>query len=716
MLKNLYLRKAVFLGTLFAFLGNGWFLPPAYAQKLILPFPGTMVHLSSAFNPPILKGIKAHPENPFRFDFILDKGESQLSNTVLKNESSKLIRYFLASLTIPQKDLWVNLSPYEKDRIVPEAFGQTEMGRDLLAEDYILKQITASLIYPEDEVGKQFWKKIYEEAAKKFGTTHIPINTFNKVWIIPEKAVVYENPKSATAYIVEAKLKILTEADYWANKKNNVKDNGQNEVIKEILIPHLTKEINEGRNFAQLRQVYNSLILATWYKKKIKDSILAQVYNNKNKTAGLKVIPVNAGISDAEIIYQRYLKAFKNGVYNLIKEEPDPITQQSIPRKYFSGGFIADEVHIDLAMRTATLREVSTAVNGTNSKHIYSLGIKINRVKLSHDVAMICPICGSKSLSPFHHVILKGVRLNFVRCAHCETVFMDPLPNKEWLKSVYDKDFFSGSMQGGYANYGAGADEQKRIERVRSIMQQILKLNPPSGRWLDIGPGYGHLLNEAKSHGWEAIGLDVSAHVVETVETRFRIPVIQGAVDEGVLDHEKSFEVISMIDSLEHVLDPVDTLRRVHEKLSKDGVLVVHIPALDSVRAIEKGKSFLLPVHIFNFDSSSLKSLLEREGFKVEFSRLDRIHVLIIARKAIPAMASVRKPGNEIRRITSTGGINLTSDKALSLQNNDLGIKFHIDPAELARWQSVPGVTFDINDIQPRTDLCSWLGLPANIH
>ena len=32
-----------------------------------------------------------------------------------------------------------------------KSFGLTEMGRDLLAEDYMLKQITASLIYPEDQ-------------------------------------------------------------------------------------------------------------------------------------------------------------------------------------------------------------------------------------------------------------------------------------------------------------------------------------------------------------------------------------------------------------------------------------------------------------------------------------------------------------------------------------------------------------------------------------
>src|ERR1700733_3113115 len=177
-------RALIHIVILTAFLINALGPNPiAQAQDFKLPAPGVMVRLSPPLEPPMLKGIKVHPDNPFRFDFILDKGDSELSNDQLKDESSRLIKYFLASITVPEKDLWVNLSPYEKDRIIPNSFGLTEMGRDLLAEDYMLKQITASLIYPEDETGKKFWKRIYEEAARKFGTTNIPVNTFNKVWI-----------------------------------------------------------------------------------------------------------------------------------------------------------------------------------------------------------------------------------------------------------------------------------------------------------------------------------------------------------------------------------------------------------------------------------------------------------------------------------------------------------------------------------------------------
>jgi len=314
-----------------------------------------------------------------------------------------LIKYFLASLTIPENDLWVNLSPYEKNRIVPGSFGLTEMGRDLLAQDYMLKQITASLIYPEGETGKKFWNRIYAEAAKRFGTTNIPVNTFNKVWIVPEKAVVYENAQAGTVYVVEAKLKVMLEEDYLSQAKHEeigdspqfrrsgtVPDLGPqipnsvtvtnslgSQIVRQIVIPELNKEVNYGQNFAQLRQVYNSLILATWYKKKIKDSILAQVYEDKNKIQGLvipdfsDVIPAKAGIhnkNDVEYIYQQYLQAFKKGVYNYIKEDIDPATQQTIPRKYFSGGVTL--LAVNNAMRATNA--IPTGINDNNLEIISS--------------------------------------------------------------------------------------------------------------------------------------------------------------------------------------------------------------------------------------------------------------------------------------------------------------------------------------------------------
>src|SRR3989339_1686719 len=126
-----------------------------YAQQVFsLPEPGTMISLSNAFSPIVIKGIEIFPEDPFKFNFFVDTGETALSEYDLQEESSKLIKYFLASLTVPENDMWVNLSPYEKDRIIPNAFGITEMGRDLLAQDYLLKQITASMMNPKENLGE----------------------------------------------------------------------------------------------------------------------------------------------------------------------------------------------------------------------------------------------------------------------------------------------------------------------------------------------------------------------------------------------------------------------------------------------------------------------------------------------------------------------------------------------------------------------------------
>ncbi|GEM_PF-5039978 len=353
-------------------------LPPGYAQLipqalLELPAPGTMVNPSPGFAPAIIKGITIHPDNPLQFDFIIDTGHTQFKDQELRKESSKLIKYFLAALTVPEKEMWVNLSPYEKDRIVPQGFGTTEMGRDLLAQDYILKQLTASLMYPEKELGKKFWDKVYKQAKEKYGTTEIPMDTFNKVWIVPEQAVVYENGSSA--FVVKSHLKVMLEEDYLAasHQSSDVSHQKENknlttddrrlttQVIREVIVPELEKEVNEGKTFANLRQIYNSVILAAWYKMNLRESLLGKVYVDQNKTKGVDTQDKTIN----QKIYEQYLEAFKRGVYNYIKEDVDPATQEVIPRKYFSGG-------LDLNLSEAAGQETSL-----RSKSVFSVLRKV---------------------------------------------------------------------------------------------------------------------------------------------------------------------------------------------------------------------------------------------------------------------------------------------------------------------------------------------------
>jgi len=149
------------------------------------------------------------------------------------------------------------------------------------------------------------------------------------------------------------------------------------QAVREIVIPLLEKEVNEGKNFSSLRQVYNSLILATWYKKKIKDSIIARLYEGKNKISGVQYIKSVNSKSDVELIYQRYLKAFKKGVYNYIKEETDPVTQEVVPRKYFSGGMVIDPAQVISYQEVAHFAQTSDKLIMANTAMLTRKGDRV---------------------------------------------------------------------------------------------------------------------------------------------------------------------------------------------------------------------------------------------------------------------------------------------------------------------------------------------------
>ncbi len=345
------MRKIISFLVLTAFVWSCIMPPAGLAQTLVgagvLPEPGTMLPLSSVYVPAHLQGVTIDQKDPFKFDFLVRKGDAPMTDEEKSETYKELIKYFLASLTVPDENQWVNLSPYEGDRLINENFGMTGMGRELLAQDYLLKQLTASLIHPDTEIGKKFWQEVYRKAYDRYGTTDIPIDTFNKVWIIPDDAVVFE--QGNTAYLLSQHLKVMTERDYVAMKQQAGQESPvqlrytdasqeelaslSSEVMRDIVVPAIEKEINEGQTFAGLRQVCSAMILATWYKKALRETILGKLYADQGKVQGGDQDPRNN-----EEIYKRYVEAFQKGVFNLIREDVDTYSQEFIPRKYFSGG------------------------------------------------------------------------------------------------------------------------------------------------------------------------------------------------------------------------------------------------------------------------------------------------------------------------------------------------------------------------------------------
>jgi hypothetical protein len=333
-------------------------LPGSGSAQLasLLPVPGTAVTISPVFIAPTLKGLNVHPENPFLFDFIVGCGDDKIQGPALKAESEKLVKFFLTAMTIPDKEAWVNLSPYEFNRIIPEALGKTEMGKVMLEQDYLLKQLASSLTNPETDLGKKFWTNVRAKVQEQFGTTDIPMSTFNKVWIVPAKAEVAE--KDGKVFITQNRLKVMLEEDLDAMQKTldagrstlekttSVKSLTSDitalssQVFRATILPSIEKEINEGKNFAAVRQIYDAAILAVWYKSALKESLLGKIYADKSKVKGIETDAVGF----KQDVYNQYVQAFKKGAYNMIKEDFDMNTAESVPTRYFSGGVVLPNV------------------------------------------------------------------------------------------------------------------------------------------------------------------------------------------------------------------------------------------------------------------------------------------------------------------------------------------------------------------------------------
>ena len=92
--------------------------------------------------------------------------------------------------------------------------------------------------------------------------------------------------------------------------------------------------MNTGASFAPLRQIYHAMILAAWYKKNLRRSVLGEAYADHGVVDGI-LSPDQAA---KERTYQAYLESFKKGAYNFIREETDAATGETVPHRYFSGG------------------------------------------------------------------------------------------------------------------------------------------------------------------------------------------------------------------------------------------------------------------------------------------------------------------------------------------------------------------------------------------
>ncbi len=278
------------------------------------------------------------------FKVLLDKGDlKNLQTPELENSTKTLLSYFLIGVTLPDDMFWVNLRPDSEDRIIDPWLEKTDVGKIMLEVDLQLKKDTALFTSPQAPEGREYWNRLYKKAAEIFGNENIEIPTLTRPWIVPGEIIVRESKDSA--YVYKANLKVMLEQDYLKDSASyNFKDprskalnEYSSQLIRELIIPKLTKEVNSSKRYAALRQVYYSLILSRWFKLRFtgKTGTYASLINTRNLTN-----LVSKETWSKTDYFKQYQKSFADGEYNI--KEPVYTPTGQVIRSYFSGGVKMD--------------------------------------------------------------------------------------------------------------------------------------------------------------------------------------------------------------------------------------------------------------------------------------------------------------------------------------------------------------------------------------
>ena len=340
---------------------------PQYLQGLIS---------AEKFRPMHLRSVSFDSQNE-SIKVLLERGdEKKAKDKQIAETTTKLVKYFQIGIALPNSSFWVNLRPDASDQIIDPQLEKTDLGKVLLAADLQLKKNMAAMTDPNNPEGRQYWNKLYERAGVLFGDQEVEIPTYNRPWIVPGEIILGVD-RNNTAYIYKATLKVMLESDVLAGsalsgqkalkgpevsfsdpRLKELNDYSA-ELIKTLILPKLTRQINSSKSFADLRQVYYSLILSQWFKQTQK-SLLSNKIDNSDLTGLTSVNPWSK-----ETYFKDYQKSFQQGEYN--KEEgvsgPNGITVY----RYFSGGFDMPENLFDggaAALPNVTILPATKAISG----------------------------------------------------------------------------------------------------------------------------------------------------------------------------------------------------------------------------------------------------------------------------------------------------------------------------------------------------------------
>ncbi len=201
-----------------------------------------------------------------------------------------------------------------------------------------------------------------------------------------------------------------------------------------------------------------------------------------------------------------------------------------------------------------------------------------------------------------------GRTARVVECARCGFRYADPLPASDLVElytDLVDPEYREGS--------------EGRIRPFRRIIGRCLAILPEARTLLDIGASTGLLCLAAGERGLDAVGVEPSAWAVGIATTEHGVKVFQGTFPHPLLE-AKRFDIVTLIDVIEHVSDPLGLLRDIARAVAPGGLVVITTPDVGSVAARLLGPKWwhYRVAHVGYFNRSTMVRACARVGLQVE--------------------------------------------------------------------------------------------------
>ncbi len=248
----------------------------------------------------------------------------------------------------------------------------------------------------------------------------------------------------------------------------------------------------------------------------------------------------------------------------------------------------------------------------------------------------------------------------YARCPTCETLISLEMPGPEIARVAdEDRDFYGREYWLSHQQADLGLPDihvRARAdlpERCLYWLRTALRYKRPPARALEVGSGHGGFVAMLGWAGFDAAGLEISPWVVDFARQTFGVSVLLGPLEDQRIE-PASLDVVALMDVLEHLRDPVETMSRCLSLLRPDGVLLVQTPSFapektheEMVAADDPFLEMLQPKeHLYLFSRRSVRTLLSRLGVDhvvfepAFFARYDMF--LAASRHPLPAPATPR--------------------------------------------------------------------------